>query len=359
MFKNLLLLNLMVQSFSICAEEKLTLGRFNSKAIFTKSASGICPSPLVILIPGSGPNGPEEMIPAASTVDGKEHSIFSSYSAGLNSGGVNTLALGKPGIDFFKTWNQADFFYDINLYKNLSWQDLIDNLKDAVEYSKKLTCVDKNRIYVLGHSEGTQVAADYAKQFPQDLKGIILVGFSGESLATTTDWQLFRRSIDLFISPDIDSDHDNFISRAEAALFADSFHWEFKPEVDKISIIEIEEYLRSIKALQDQFNAFSNSKLWQGVFNRTPLYQDIAALPIDVYTFTGALDVQTRPEEALRLKTACIAAHKVNCEVMIVEGLGHAMSKPRGPRSHKLLDATLGPVDESFLELLKKLSASF
>ena len=349
-------LTLLIVSFSINAEDKITIGRFNSRAIFNKSTSLRCPAPLVIMIPGSGANGPEEMAPASSTGNDKDHSIFSSFSTGLRSGDVGTLALGKPGIDFFKSWDRNDFFYDINMYKNLGWQDLINNLKDAVEYSKNLPCVDSNRIYVLGHSEGTQVAAYYSKQFTSDLHGIILVGFSGESLAKTTDWQLFKRSIDLFISPDVDTNHDNFISREEAAFFPDIFSWEFKPDQDKVSIDEIEQYLRSIKVLQDQFTAFANSKLWQGVFNRSPLYNDIASLPIDVYTFTGALDVQTRPEEAQRLQDACMEAKKTNCEVLLIEGLGHAMSKPKAPRSHKLLDATLGPVDESFVEVLKKLS---
>lgn len=354
--KTILLVTATLLSITAYSEERMTIGRFNSRAIFNKSTAPTCPAPLVIMIPGSGANGPEEMAPANSTGDNKDHSIFSSFSDGFKNGDVGTLALGKPGIDFFKSWNRTEFFYDIEMYKNLGWQDLINNLKDAVEYSKSLPCVDPNRIYVLGHSEGTQVAADYAKQFPSDLHGIILVGFAGENLATIADWQLFKRYIDLFVSPDIDTNHDNFISREEAASFSDTFRWEFKPDQDKVSIDEIEQYLRSIKALQDQFTAFANSKLWQGVFHRAPLYEAISTLPIDVYTFTGALDVQTRPEEALRLKEACVNAKKTNCEVLLVEGLGHAMSKPKGPRGHKLLDATLGPVDESFIEILKKLS---
>lgn len=361
MFSNLketsaLILILLTTTFSIHAEEKFTIGRFNGRAIFNKSNSPTCPAPLVIMIPGSGANGPEEMIPSNATADGKDHSLFSSFSNGLQAGGVGTLALGKPGIDFFKSWDKADWFYDQKMYQALGWQDLISNLKDAVDYAKALPCVDPNRIYILGHSEGTQVAADYAKQSPSTVKGIILVGFSGESLATTTDWQLFRRPIDLFISPDIDKNHDNFISKEEAALFADSFQWDFKADEDKVSIDEIEKYIRSIKELQKQYTAFENAKIWEGVFNRAPLYQDIASLPIDVYIFTGALDVQTRPEEALRLKQACEEAKKTNCEVQLVEGLGHAMSKPAAPRVHKLLDATLGPVDESFIELLQNLS---
>jgi hypothetical protein len=37
-----------------------------------------------------------------------------------------------------------------------------------------------------------------------------------------------------------------------------------------------------------------------------------------------------------------------------LEGLGHGMSQPKSPRKQKLLDATLGPVDESFINLLSR-----
>jgi hypothetical protein len=50
---------------------------------------------------------------------------------------------------------------------------------------------------------------------------------------------------------------------------------------------------------------------------------------------------------------------KANCVVRIVPGLGHGMSEPKGPRKHKLLDATIGPVDESFKALLHSTAAQF
>jgi pimeloyl-ACP methyl ester carboxylesterase len=339
---------------SLFAQQQMTIGRYKSRAIFNQSISIQCPAPLVIMIPGSGANGPEEMMPASMTGDRIDHSIFASFSDGLQKGHVGTLALGKPGVDFFKSWENEKWFYDKNLFDDLTWQDLIDNLKDAVEFAKTLPCVDPNRIYVLGHSEGTQVAADFASQEPSSIHGIILVGFSGENLATTVDWQLFRRSIDLFLQPEVDSNHDGFISKEEASVFPNEFSWNWGPEQTEVSLEDIENYLRGNKYLQNQYQELANSKIWQGVFNRPPLYQKIAALPIDVYVFTGNLDVQTRPEEALKLKDTCVTAHKLNCEVELLEGLGHGMSQPKSPRKQKLLDATLGPVDESFINLLSR-----
>jgi pimeloyl-ACP methyl ester carboxylesterase len=350
------ILTTVISSYNIQAQQQMTIGRYKSRAIFNQSTSTQCPAPLVIMIPGSGANGPEEMMPASLTGDGLDHSLFASFSEGLQKGLVGTLALGKPGVDFFKSWDNENWFYDQTQFEELTWQDLIDNLKDAVEFSKTLPCVDPNKIFVLGHSEGTQVAADFATQDASSIHGIILVGFSGENLATTVNWQLFKRSIDSFLEPDVDVNHDGYISKEEASHFPHEFKWNWEPDQTEVSLEEIEKYLRENKDLQNLYQSMANSKIWKGIFNRTPVYEEIASLPIDVYVFTGTLDVQTRPEEALKLKNTCMNTHKLNCEVQLVEGLGHGMSKPSLPRQQKLLDATLGPVDPLFIDRLSKLA---
>lgn len=331
-------------------EQKVTFGRYNSRAIFNQSSEPKCHAPLVILVPGSGANGPEEMMPGAVTGDNKEHSIFGSFSEGLRRSQVGTLAIGKPGVDFFQCWN-CKWFYDQALYENLGWQDLIENLKDAVAFAKTLPCVDANRISVLGHLEGTQVAVDFASQYPREVAGLVLVGFSGESLATTVDWQLFRRDIDAFLAPDVDKDKDAFVSRDEARQWPE-FRWPWKPGQTKVSLVEIEQYLRSDSVRRSAYEKLASEKIWKGVFDRPPIYQQTAALKQNLFVFTGELDIQTRPEEALKLKDECAKQGKADCEVSVVPEVGHAMSAPKGPRKQKLLDATLGPVDESFLQLL-------
>jgi hypothetical protein len=121
-----------------------------------------------------------------------------------------------------------------------------------------------------------------------------------------------------------------------------------------VSLAEIESTLRSNVELQKQYLSLSSSPVWQGVFNRAPIYTAAAQLSQALYIWTGGLDIQTRPEEALKLKDVCQLTGKLNCNVHILPGLGHGMSQPRGPRRQKLLDATLGPVDEAFLKALEQ-----
>lgn len=342
-------------SHPLWAQENLSFGRFSSRAIFNQ-ASVNCPAPLVILVPGSGANGPEEMIPANLTGNGKDQGLFNSFASAINkSGHVGTLAIGKPGVNFFKSWQSQDLFYDKNLYVNLSWQDLILNLADAVEFAASLPCVDPSQIILLGHSEGTQVATDFTTQFFTKVKTLIYVGFSGESLQTTLDWQLFQRPLDSWLVPDVDTNRDGLISKTEVKDWPE-FQWDWKPGQNQLSFLEIEADLRANVDLQKFYQAASQSKLWQGVFNRTPIYEEAANLKQNIYAFTGDLDVQTRPQEALKLKDFCSQKQKANCEVTLVPGLGHGMSPPSGPRKQKFLDATLGPVDQSFLQILEELA---
>ncbi len=329
------------------AQQPLTFGCFNSRAIFGKSTDPDCHAPLVVMVPGSGVQGPEEMMIGSLIGDGKDHSVFGSFSGALLRGGVGTLAIGKPGVDFFESWDQRH--YDKQLYENLGWRDFITNLSDAVDLAKTLPCVDASKIYVLGHSEGTQVAVDFASQFPDSVKGLILVGFAGESVATTLEWQLFRRPIDVWLAPDVDANHDGIISKEEAAPWPGI---NLGPNQESVTLAQIEASNRANPDLQKKYQLGAALKIWSGVFDRPPLYAAAAALNQDIYAFTGSEDVQTRPEEALKLREQCAVQKKTNCYVHLVPGLGHVMSLPRPPRKQKFLDQTLGPVDSAFLELL-------
>ncbi|MBI4041990.1 MAG: hypothetical protein HY391_00800 [Deltaproteobacteria bacterium] len=56
------------------------------------------------------------------------------------------------------------------------------------------------------------------------------------------------------------------------------------------------------------------------------------------------------------LEKTCVTMNKKNCYVVLVPGLGHGFSRPKGPRRHPLLDLTIGPIDQSFLELLTQMA---
>jgi pimeloyl-ACP methyl ester carboxylesterase len=346
----------LISSFAVAGEwetpQQIEVGRFKSRAIWNsiKSENGEL-APVVILVPGSGPSGPKEWIPASLTTDEKDASIFDPIAAALNQAGVQTLQLGKPGVEDLPQWDLSKLFYDKGLYASLHWSDLVSNLKDGVAFVRNQATVDPHRIFILGHSEGTQVAVDYAKS-DSSIAGLILLGYSGEDMATTMDWQLFRRGIEDFVATDVDSDHDGFVTPAEAMQW-EEFSWNWQPGENPVSISAIEKVLRNDPRLRGAYHQMENSPLYSnGIWNRGPIYQSTASLSQDIYIFTGALDEQTPPLQALQAEKECKRLQKVNCHVSIVPGLGHGFSPPKGPRAHPFLDMTVGPVDRSFLALV-------
>jgi uncharacterized protein len=328
--------------------QKIRLGKFQSRALWTPTVTTKL-APAVILVPGSGANGPEEMMPAQITADGKDHALFNQIAEPFQKAGLHTLALGKPGIEFFTNW--SNLYYDENLYRNLHWKDLIENLKQAVLFVKNQPGIDTNRIYILGHSEGTQVAVDYAAT-DSHIAGLILLGYFGEDVETILDWQLFKREIEHFVATDVDKNHDSFVTRAEA-INSPGFQWPWKPGQEKVSYQEIEDLLRKQPNRLAIVNSAKSAPLYsEGFYDRGPVYKKTAALTQDLYVFTGEVDLQTPVREAKTLEAYCASGSKLNCSITIVPGVGHGFSLPRAPRFHPLLDITVGPVTPDFQNML-------
>lgn len=329
---------------------KTTVGSFQSRAILT-TIDDSKQHAVVILVPGSGANGPEEQMPSTITLDSLDHSLFEQFSTSFNRADVNTIQLGKPGVEYFSGWDKTKWFYDNALYQALTWQNLLDNVGKAVDLALTMPGTDPNRIYILGHSEGTQVAVDYSARDPR-VKGIILLGYLGSDLATILDWQLYKRDIEFFAATDVDSNHDGFVDKAEATSWPE-FEWSWLPDRDKVSYAELEAALRADVGRRNVFDKMQASPLYSnGIFRRGEIHTKAAALKQDVFVFNGSLDMQTPAREALDLEKKCLTVGKKNCVVEIVPGVGHGFSAPRPPKAQPVVDLTVGPASSSFELLL-------
>lgn len=292
-------------------------------------------------------------MPSSITLDGRDHSLFAQFTDALTQAGVNTIALGKPGVEFFSGWDSEKWLYDKSMYQALHWRDLLANVKAAVDFALAQPGVDPDKIYLLGHSEGTQVAVDYAAMDSR-VKGIILLGYLGVDLATILDWQLFHRDIEFFIATDVDANKDGFVSHDEALAWPE-FRWNWKSDNQLVSYSEIEAALLNDEKLKSIFAKLENSPLYaDGIFRRGEINSKAASLKQDVYVFNGELDMQTPAREALALGSACRSVGKTNCEISIVPGVGHGFSAPKPPKAQSVLDLTVGPVSAQFQSILTK-----
>lgn len=216
---------------------------------------------------------------------------------------------------------------------------------------------------LVGHSLGFWEAEECFHDFHRVFRNKRKSGRSYETFklegvtdsGRVVDWQLYHRVIDDFIAPDVDTNHDGYVSREEAAKWPE-FHWNWQPGQGRVSYQEIEAALRQDPGSESLYRKAKTSALYQdGIFNRGPIHRLTASLRQDVYVYTGALDEQTSPREALELQRTCHALGKENCYVTIVPGVGHGFSPPKAPRRHPLLDMTIGPVEPAFQEVLFQL----
>lgn len=340
-------------------EQRLEIGHFHARAILACTPRAARDRTIAILIPGTGAHGPEEAMPGSITADGQETQILTSVARALRDAGLHTLQLGKPGIDFHTDWDLEKIAYDKSLYERLTWNDLLQNVDEAVEYITTQRPCGATRIVLLGHSEGTMRSADAAARNPR-IRGLIFLGFHGRGYRDMVEWQAYRRPIELLVRTDIDADHDGYVTREEAARWPRDFSYPWQDGESRVSIEAYERSLRSNPELVNAVAAVARLPLYSnGFWERAPNYATVAQLPIPVLAFTGTLDVMTPPSEVEALKAACATAGKRDCEIHLVPGLGHGLSPPKPPRSHPLLDQTEGPVDAKFLVEFTRTVASW
>lgn len=335
------------------------------------NANEIRKAPAIILIPGSGEFGPEEMMPKSYPLKGTDgYPLLSLYAGAFQKAGFHTLQLGKPGVEFFKDWEtviEYQNFYDKGLWTQLRWSDLISNVEEAIKFLHQDPAVDANQIFLLGHSEGTVVASDVAAKNPE-ISGVILLGYAGESIVSTLHWQVFTRQMEQVISSDIDANHDGFVIEMEArlwpaeALFPPTFlqenqSWDWKQN-SKVSLEEINKMMLADPILQEATDIkiwIKRFPFWIDFASRNNIKETTASIRGSVHVFTGEFDVNTPPEWSMNLKNICDIKSKL-CFVEIVSGLTHKFTPVSvtfaGSHFNKVLDQGLNPVDQSFLDRL-------
>jgi dienelactone hydrolase len=120
------------------------------------------PFPAVVLVHGSGPNDRDETI--------GPNKPFKDIAWGLASRGITVLRYDK------RTLVHANLFTP-DVLKNLTLQqETIDDALLAVQLLRTRPEVDKNQIYVLGHSLGAMAAPRIGQQDPSIAGLIILAG---------------------------------------------------------------------------------------------------------------------------------------------------------------------------------------
>ncbi len=128
--------------------------------------------PLVILVHGSGPLDMDATVGA--------NKPFKDIAAGLAAKGVATIRYVKRTLLYGPDFSGKAFTLK---------EEVTEDVASAIDFAKTLPEINKNQIYVLGHSLGGMLAPGIATQHP-DLKGIILAAAPARNFSDVATEQL-------------------------------------------------------------------------------------------------------------------------------------------------------------------------
>lgn len=201
------------------------------------------------------------------------------------------------------------------------------------------------QIFLLGHSEGTYVALQAARQ-SYDVQGVALIGFAEYSTSTLAFEQAVYRPMAEFRG--LDSDHDGRLDSeelsAESTLAASLSASLSTVDQDADQAISLDEFKAANFAnllVSDVFAAFRRQ---EGLYPRSSDIIRDADYPVLI--FQGMLDNQTPAYHALALQ---LLLRQLDADADVhfcfFEGLGHALDPREG-----YSDLQFDVIDEDALE---------
>lgn len=128
--------------------------------------------PVCILIHGSGPSDMDESV--------GPNKVFMDLALGLCKYGIGTLRYNK------RTFQHRDAMQSGRITLQ---EEVVDDVLAMVDYARKQSWVDTNRIYLVGHSQGAMVAPSIMARDPR-ISGAVLLCGSAEPLTAILRYQL-------------------------------------------------------------------------------------------------------------------------------------------------------------------------
>jgi len=166
--------------------------------------------PLVVLLHGSGDNDMNQTLP-----DGTG-STFVPIAQTINREGYAVLRFNKRGVTGIGPVLTDD---PTQLDPAEPYQQILRDAASVVRFAAQLPRVDPARIFLLGHSEGTQVASNLAAApttagIPKPA-GVIAMGVVGSNIRELITYQLFGVRL-AHLHEEFDVDGDGRLTRREA-----------------------------------------------------------------------------------------------------------------------------------------------
>lgn len=243
--------------------------------------------PAVILIQGSGSSDMNETIGSAG------NAVFADLAYGLAERGIASIRYNKRYYQYPQTATQT-----ITV-----WDEVINDANAAIALARETDGIDKNKIFVIGHSLGGILAPQIAKENP-DIAGLVSMAGSARKL------------------------EDIILDQNKAAIAAMN-----NTDAEKQGILDtVIAMVNQVKALTSQSPHSSifgiNSEYWLSM-NQTSPDNIVRTLAIPMLFLQGSADFQVSVESDFALWQSLLQGHK-NAQFKLYPMLNHLFMKTNG-----------------------------
>lgn len=183
-------------------------GGWSSQGELTYPSGATGPLPTVVLLHGSGKNDRDQTLaPDVATL--------ATVARTANHAGYAVLRFDKRGVVGVGPVLSED---PAQLYPDRPYEQILRDAAAAVRFAQDSEHVDADRLFLLGHSEGTQVASNLAAD-PRgygiaEPAGVIAMGVVGAGPREVLYYQVVGRQLEQF-HEELDADHDGSLTAGE------------------------------------------------------------------------------------------------------------------------------------------------
>ncbi|MEV7396220.1 alpha/beta fold hydrolase [Aeromicrobium sp. NPDC092404] len=299
--------------------------------------------PLVVMLHGSGHNDMNQTLP-----EGKG-ATFVPLAQAASRQGFATLRFNKRGVTDIGPVETKD---EDQLNPDRPYEQIQEDAASAIRFGATSSRVDASRIFLLGHSEGTNVAANLAADpktygIPKPA-GVIAMGVVGQDIRELLTLQLYGRLL-LQMHDEFDVDGDGQLTAVEAV---DGLIGQPKELADQIRPVLLDGDKVRVStdvdgdgriAIDAEAGAVLRESTKIDDYPEVPGLEDLQEYVADIARFptvtealprfdeptlllNGENDLQTPARVALTADAAVGAAGNDDHEVIIYPGMAHTMN---------------------------------
>ncbi|HEY6390263.1 MAG TPA: hypothetical protein VIX89_03225 [Bryobacteraceae bacterium] len=236
---------------------------------------------------------------------------------------------------------------EADVYNTSTLENKVRDVLSAVRAVRKQTGLSDVRIFLMGASEGTLLAADAAARAPKEISGLILYGVMSGNMRDMYKYIVGEGGFLTYLKF-FDTDHDGKISKAEfeadpmkfrEQVFHNAAFDAFDPDKDGFfTAADLKILTKSLADAADNDNfevldgwakssaGVTTPKDWfKDHFAHQPIWNFLSKLDIPAGLFQGIADANVPVEGVRKLENLAKAAGKTNLEFHYFEKLGHTL----------------------------------